>query len=169
MTMWRKCYIVSYAMNNTLLNQLKDIHQPAPISWWPPAPGWLILLIITLGILCYVAYYAWYLWQLRRRRRLALQEVQRWREWFLKHGDKQKVASHLSILLRKVLLAKYPRKQVAGLHGEAWLAFLDQALATTQFTQGEGRILMDAPYAPQTDDSIEQLFILVDQTIKRCL
>jgi hypothetical protein len=156
-------------MNNTLLTQLKDIHQPAPISWWPPAPGWLILMIIALGVICYAAYYAWYLWQLHRRRRLALQEIQRLRTWFLKHGDKQHVASHLSILMRKILLAKYPRKQVAGLHGDAWLAFLDHALSTNQFTQGDGRLLIDAPYAPQTDESIEQLFILVEHTTKRCL
>ncbi len=41
--------------SNELINQLKDIHTPDPISWWPLAPGWWIslLLIIAIAVFLY--------------------------------------------------------------------------------------------------------------------
>ncbi|NVK88722.1 MAG: DUF4381 domain-containing protein [Gammaproteobacteria bacterium] len=44
------------ANSQELLKQLKDIHSPDPVSWWPLAPGWwiiIILLIISIGLLVY--------------------------------------------------------------------------------------------------------------------
>ena len=37
---------------------------------------------------------------------------------------------------------------MAALTGPAWLAFLDTASGGTAFTQGPGRALATAPYAP---------------------
>ena len=41
----------SQTMPQDPLSQLRDIHLPEPVSWWPPAPGWWILAIIILAIL----------------------------------------------------------------------------------------------------------------------
>ena len=37
-------------MNNaqSLLKGLKDIHEPAAVSLWPPAIGWWLLLVIVI-------------------------------------------------------------------------------------------------------------------------
>ena len=54
---------------------LRDIHLPAPISWWPPAPGWWLLLF---GIPTLLILLAW-LWRWVRRktvRKLALAELE---------------------------------------------------------------------------------------------
>jgi hypothetical protein len=32
------------------LAQLRDIQLPEPISWWPLAPGWWVLIILATGI-----------------------------------------------------------------------------------------------------------------------
>ena len=39
------------AINANPLDQLRDIHLPEPISWWPLAPGWWLLIIIALALM----------------------------------------------------------------------------------------------------------------------
>jgi hypothetical protein len=40
-----------------------------------------------------------------------------------------------------VALKAYPRKDVASLSGNAWLAFLDESYGGKDFTDGPGRLL----------------------------
>ncbi|MGB5726303.1 MAG: DUF4381 domain-containing protein, partial [Thiogranum sp.] len=46
---------------------LRDIHLPDPLSWWPPAPGWWLLLTLLVAIALLGGYL------LHRYRRNALQ------------------------------------------------------------------------------------------------
>jgi len=46
------------------LAQLRDIHIPDSVSWWPPAPGWWGLVVII-----FVAMVLVWLWRRRRRQR----------------------------------------------------------------------------------------------------
>ena len=48
-------------MENNSLADLKDIHLPAPVSIFPLAPGWYIVLAVMLVIIILLI-----LWQLRR-------------------------------------------------------------------------------------------------------
>ena len=45
-------------------------------------------------------------------------------------------------------MAAYPRRDVAGLHGDDWLAFLDQAQGGKAFREGPASVVATAPYAP---------------------
>jgi hypothetical protein len=129
---------------------LRGYHLPAPVHWWPPAPGWWILaglLAILTGILVLVL--------VRRRRRLrslrvALAELDELLrdDAGLDPGD---FARRLSRLLRRYALVRFPRRQVAGLTGEAWLRFLDAHAGQPGFSAGAGRLLRDAPYRPDCD------------------
>ncbi|MCB1720092.1 MAG: DUF4381 domain-containing protein, partial [Candidatus Competibacteraceae bacterium] len=106
------------------LADLRDIHLPEPVSWWPPAPGWWLLVALSLVV---VAGLLW-LWRYRRRqtpRRVALAELTRLRADFQRDGDGAAVATGISALLRRLALTHFPRGQVAGLVGDAWLQFLD--------------------------------------------
>lgn len=42
--------------NTDPLAQLKDIHLPTPIGWWPLAPGWYILMGLILFLVIIFAY-----------------------------------------------------------------------------------------------------------------
>ena len=48
-------------MDESLLQQLRDIHLPAAPGWWPPAIGWWLLAIVVAGAL------AWMIWWLAAR------------------------------------------------------------------------------------------------------
>ncbi|HUY02058.1 MAG TPA: DUF4381 domain-containing protein [Rhodocyclaceae bacterium] len=156
---------------NPALSQLRDIHLPAPVSWWPPAPGWWLLaatlLLSALGL---------YGWQRRRRRnrwrRIALGELARLRALQAsRQAQPEILLSGLSILLRRAALSCFPREEVASLHGERWLAFLDRSLGAGSTLQaGDGRLLTIAPYrknAAIDEVSLLALFALGERWLKK--
>lgn len=45
--------IKEYKLQNDPLTELRDIHLPATISWWPPAIGWWLLSVIFAAMLAF--------------------------------------------------------------------------------------------------------------------
>ncbi len=156
---------------NPALSQLHDIHLPARISWWPPAPGWWLLAAIIL--LAAVVLYAVH--RLRNRnhwRRFALGELGRLREQNeSQQSAPRTVVSELSILLRRVAISRFPRAQVAALNGDAWLAFLDRGLGeNAAFQSDAGRLLTTVPYRPEVaidPSTLSALFALAERWLKK--
>ncbi|MBF0614330.1 MAG: DUF4381 domain-containing protein [Magnetococcales bacterium] len=126
---------------------LRDIHLPDPISWWPPALGWWLLLLLTILLTL-----GWLFWHRQAKRyqlrRTALAELTRIAQQHAQNPDDRLLAAQLSMLLRRICLQHYPRDQVAGVSGTAWLQFLDQPLPDRPFSQGEGQVLIRAPFEP---------------------
>jgi Domain of unknown function (DUF4381) len=142
---------------------LRDIHLPQPIGWWPLAPGWwlaLFLLLASLGLA---------LWLRRRRKRYSLLKIANLQLAALReHGDDaQAILKQLSQLLRRIAISYYPRQAVAGLSGEAWLAFLDRGFDDAPFSNGVGRCLLDGPYraASAEPPDLQALFALCERWI----
>jgi hypothetical protein len=127
----------------TSLDRLHDIVSPPPAPWWPPAPGWYVVLAVGGLLLVWATVKLVLAWRRDRYRRLALAELAAIRD-----GDAPGFLPRLSELLKRTALAAYPREEVAALTGDGWLAFLDRTGATTAFAGGPGRALADGPYAP---------------------
>ena len=134
------------------LAELRGYHPPDPVSWWPPAPGWWLLALLIVGLLIWVTVWALGAWRRRRLARAApraaLDELAALRAAHARDGDATAFARGLSRLLRRFALARYPRRAVAGLSGEDWLAFLDAHGGGGRFQAGPGRELLTAPYRP---------------------
>ena len=153
------------------LSQLRDIHLPEPISWWPPAPGWWLLaaLIVAIVLGLYVMY------RRHRRngwRRSALAELASLRQQLLSHhATPHIIVSGLSVLLRRVAISCFPREEVAVLSGDKWLAFLDRTHGEgAPFQSDQGRLLTVAAYAPYiviTPDEMRALFTLCKSWINK--
>lgn len=130
-----------------LIGRLRDLHLPPPLPLWPPAPGWWLVALATALVLALAT------WHVRRRnrvRRAALAELRQLERRFAADGDAAALAAGLSVLLRRVALARAPRRRVAGLAGPAWLAWLDHGLGP-KFGQGAGRALLTLPYGGDGD------------------
>ena len=131
---------------------LRGYHPPEPVSWWPPAPGWWLLTLLMAGLLALLLVWALRAWRRRRRLRAApraaLDELAALRAAHARDADTAAYARGLSRLLRRFALARYPRRAVAGLSGEDWLAFLDAHGGAGRFQAGPGRELLVAPYRP---------------------
>ena len=124
---------------------LHDIHLPAPISWWPLAPGWWILAGGVLTTLLATAGWCWW-WRRTRLRRHARQRLAEIEVAFAAHADHHRLASELSILCRQVALQRFGAEEAAALIGDAWLARLDTTSSAHFFSTGPGQILIAAPY-----------------------
>ncbi len=139
--------------------QLRDIHLPPPVSWWPLAPGWWLMLALLLlaGLAA--------LWLVRKRRRrryqrVALRQLEALRRQYEDSGDSRLALQQLSRLLRHLAVLHYPADECAGLYGEQWLEFLDRPFGERRpFGRGVGRCLELGPYQPQVAAAdVEQLF-----------
>lgn len=103
-------------MQPDLLHQLKDVQLPQPISGWPLAPGWYVLLVLLLGLIGVGV--------VMMRRRLAKKRRQQriWQQ-FLAIEAQQNVATAMAYI-KQVAITLYPNQQVEQLQGEAWVEFL---------------------------------------------
>lgn len=145
------------------LDQLRDIHAPEAISWWPPAPGWWGLLALIILIIITVIGFKAYRKKTQWRREAII-------EFNIINGlsDKHKAISNISILLRQVAITRFPQQDVASLIDEDWLKFLDQAIGDeTNFQHGDGRILISAPYQATTNINSEPLLLLCKSWLKK--
>lgn len=143
--------------------QLRDIHLPEGISWWPPAPGWwLVLLLMVALIAC--GFYVYRYRQQRLVHRAAQAELEKIRLSYAATNDAQRLVKSLSIWLRRVCLSLYPRIDVAGLTGKEWLDFLDQAFInkkqTARFSTGNASGLASAPYQQSIEIDAEAILEL---------
>jgi hypothetical protein len=131
---------------------LRDLHLPATIGWWPLAPAWWVVIalaVIGLG------------WLLRKflrtraqgaARRHALRQLEQLDASYKQHGNAVLFGTELSELLRRTMLAYAPRSEVAGLTGEAWLAWLDHDMREPLFLSGVGKSLIELPYRLASSD-----------------
>jgi len=145
---------------------LKDIHLPDPVSWWPPAPGWLLLAVLV-PILIVASVYLYK----QMKRRTVFKSADKMLSAIRndKKAEPLQTLVALSVLLRRVAISTAPRTDVAGLSGSAWLAYLDSALPDAPFSQGVGRCLADSQYRQTVpaDTDFEALFKLVDSWLKQ--
>ncbi|MBF0294726.1 MAG: DUF4381 domain-containing protein [Magnetococcales bacterium] len=145
--------------------ELRDIHLPDPVAWWPPAPGWW--LVAATPVVLFLVWWLYRHWSKRHRlRRAALGELQRLEDAHAKRPDAQRLAADLSALLRRVAIAHHPPEEVAGLAGREWLAWLDRALPTPEFSQGPGAVLISAPFQPDPDIDAAALLALCRRWIR---
>ena len=126
---------------------LRDIVVPEPVGLWPPAPFvWVLLGVAGFG-LAVLIWRGYALWKANAYRRAGLARLTQI-EGQLATPGKELVALHeLSVLLKRVALAAFPRKQVAPLFGENWLQFLDRTCEGCTFMTGPGHLLSNAMYA----------------------
>ena len=146
---------------------LRDIHLPDAVSWWPPAPGWWLLL----GLVALLVFAAFRRWRRGRGRRAAVcharRELAAIRQTFRLRPDRAGLARALSALLRRLAMSLYGRRDAAALTGEDWLAFLDQKAGGHAFTQGAGRGLIEAPYRADPEYDHAALLRLVSEWIDK--
>ncbi|MCP4072076.1 MAG: DUF4381 domain-containing protein [Hyphomicrobiales bacterium] len=123
---------------------LKELALPEPVNWWPQTAGWYYLLAIFLIV---IAWYIWKLWkkyQFNAYRRQGLAQLEA-------ISDNPAALSELPFLLRKAALHAAQRKQVAGLRGKEWIAWLNESAGQKLFEESDAQLLDRLAFSQQQD------------------
>lgn len=147
------------------LEQLRDIHLPADISWWPLAPGWWALagaMVVAAAAVAGINY-------VRRRtvRYRALNELNDLRR------DETlgavTAAERIAVLLKRIVLQRSVSRTIGVEHGSRWVERLTQDPGG--MPAEIARFLALAPYADagRIDSSPDRaaLFTAADRWIRR--
>ncbi|MBP8264111.1 MAG: DUF4381 domain-containing protein [Pseudomonas sp.] len=137
------------------LDQLEPLIAPAPISWWPPAPGWWLLALL-LPVLLWGAFKL--LQRLPRKastqtadapldplRQAALNELERLSKPY-DGVDAGPWLQQLNAILKRLCRERYPQSHSHTLSSRAWLAFLDSRCPAAGLTRW--MILVEGAYRP---------------------
>jgi hypothetical protein len=127
------------------LAQLKDIHLPDAISWWPLAPGWYGLMVLALLFACALIYLIYKHHHNALAKKQALVLLNSYIMQYEKDRNAQLASARISELLRRVALVYYPRHEVASLHGDAWVEFLNQSSKKINFNPVKS-MLLESPF-----------------------
>ncbi len=101
------------------LKNLHDIITPQPVPWWPPAPGWYVVLSLLIIFLFFLIIRGILRYRKNAYRRAALAVLE-------KTGEGPDKLAFIAALLKRTALAAYPREQVASMAGKAWVRWLSE-------------------------------------------
>lgn len=147
-----------------LLQQLRDLHLPQAPGSWPWAWGWwliLAFLIVLLGFSPY-GWKSYRLWQAKRKFLQRLHQL----EHIYQRQPQDFQLIELAYLLKQVALYYYPREQVAGLHGQSWLDFL-QSTSKKTIPPAMNLIFTKMIYQSAVDAELDATFEFVGSWIKQ--
>lgn len=120
---------------------------------WPPAPGWWVLALLLLAAAAYGIWLLIRAWRERQPIRDALALYRRVHERYSQDLlDVQQYLNESNEILKRLLVRSLHHQNIAPLHGDAWLAALDQIDGSDQFVSGPGHYLGDERFAPQLPD-----------------
>ncbi|WP_207884347.1 DUF4381 domain-containing protein [Pseudomonas sp. 30_B] len=160
------------------LDQLQPLIAPAPVAWWPPAPGWWVVAAL-IPIALWGLWLTRQHWQPRRKptevaeapldplRQAALEELAR----LPRPYDRAPAGPWLQAingLLKRVSRARWPDSHSHTLSGRAWLAFLDNRCPAAGLTRW--MILVEGGYRAECqldDKAINGLAAAVETWVRK--
>lgn len=95
------------------LDRLNDLVLPEAVPWWPLAPGWYVVMGLTLGLVLFISY-----------RFLRHRKANAYRRTALRELSASTEAAGIAELLRRTALVHVPRDAVARLTGSEWVEWL---------------------------------------------
>ena len=108
--------------------QLRDIHLPEDISWWPPAPGWWLLALLSMVALVLVVHAAVKFYRANAYRRQALQHLQLIsQQWPTPNAE---ATTAVMTLLKRVALSAWPQYHYSALPLSQFIDALNTHCAT---------------------------------------
>ncbi len=145
--------------------ELRDIHLPDAVGWWPPAPGWWLLLALVVGLALLLPWLRRWLRQ-KPVRRLSLGEFERIRSDYRNGLGETETVNRIAALLRRTLIGYRGRTGFAASTGEAWLAQLEQLAPSQGFTAAQLHTLARGRYRAGDQCDVDGLLVSCERWIR---
>ncbi|MBB3061477.1 DUF4381 domain-containing protein [Microbulbifer rhizosphaerae] len=107
-----------------LLAQLRDIHEPAPVGWWPPAPGWWLLGALILTAVAAAIFFWHRRRKIRARNRYRVEAVRLLQDVA---PANPRAVEQINEILKRVAVASFGRPACGNLTGRRWIEFLENS------------------------------------------
>lgn len=148
-----------------LLAQLADIHMPAAVSMWPPAPGWWALAALLVFLLLWVVMRLLRSFKQRKICAFALEELNTiYRNFLASQASATDSASStlnyindFNSVLRRVALWNFPEAKIASLGGKAWVDFIREKGESAALSEEISRALSEGRFMTRCDVDVPAL------------
>ncbi len=135
---------------------LRDIHLPDAISWWPPAIGWWILLALIILAFIFIP-------KLYRRmaytplKKVANNTFQNIVDKYNESNNNSNFVNETSQFLRQTAMSYCGREEIAQLTGDQWVQALNNITEQDHFNDNIKQSLLNAPYQKNINIDVELL------------
>ena len=123
---------------------LRETPMQDVVSLFPQTSGWLLLLLLLLALIAITRWRRYQTWKQQAFRRDAIRSLTHMQD------DLSQIKA-LPQLLRHVALRSSPREEVVGLHGSAWIAWLNVKAGSRVFDDADAKLLNQLAYAGHSD------------------
>ena len=126
------------------LDQLPPLVLPVEPSFWPPAPGWWLLIFLLI-----VSFLVLTLSLLQRQRKLALKRhcikalTQFYQQTENNNDSRCTFIDNAATLIRKFCTLQYSSLDLAGLSGKQWINHLNELCAASPLNAETSQLLLD--------------------------
>ena len=154
-------------MQSDPLQQLKPLHLPPDPSWWPPAIGWWILLLVLIILTGWTVYkMAKFFRAMRpvRHGKYLLSDL--YASLKLGHISDEDFVHLSNQLIKRVLVPGLGKIRYSKLSGSQWLAELDSISGSNSFSQGAGKVLGNERFTENFSVDSDKLYLALNQLLK---
>ena len=155
-------------IGNPLID-LRDIHTPLEPSWWPPAPGWWLLVILTVTLVACATVALYKRSKLLRPRREAERLItELYKATLTKSASDRDYIRGTNEILKRLVVNVLGRRDLAPISATSWLQALDKMSGTIEFTQGAGKVFGASRYSRNPPEvELSELHKLVISLVSR--
>lgn len=127
------------------LPELRDIHLPDGVSYFPFAYGWWLIAVAIIGSFALYQLVRFLLQKSKKRYALRLLND-------IYCSNSLKAAASMSEILRRVCISKYPF--AASFSGNEWINFLNSH-SQSKLSAKTAELLLNAPYMPENSSHFQ--------------
>ncbi len=136
--------------------QVGKLIEPPPVAFDFKAPGWYVLGVMFLLLIIFITWLAVKYYRRNLYRKHALQFLNNVEKLLLPVNEFDLLVYQTQMLIKRIAMTRYGRRNVSGLRGDEWIAFINATWREKSFDDNDEALLNQNIYAPQPTVSADE-------------